>query len=205
MDTNRRSWAVDRPVTSPFARPSGVRGRLAGRFMLWTNKQAGVLDLLDVQPGDRVLEVGYGPGALVRLLASRTGAAAIRGVDPSPEMREAATRLNRGAVRARRVSLGLGTAEATGEADCSADRVVCVNNVAIWPDLEAGLRELHRVVRPGGLALIAWHGGFAPGRIARSLRLPAEHVERIERGLADLFTEVSRSELRSLDAFKAVR
>jgi SAM-dependent methyltransferase len=205
MDTNPRSWAVDRPVTSPFAHPSGVRGRLAGRFMLWTNKQADVLDLLDVRPGDEVLEVGYGPGALVRLLAGRTGAAAIRGVDPSPEMREAATRTNRAAVHAGRVTLGLGTAEDTGEADRSADRVVCVNNVAIWPDLEAGVRELHRVLRPGGQALIAWHGGSSPGRIAQSLRLPEEQLRRIERELAGLFSEVERSELRSLDAFRAVR
>ncbi|WP_314177732.1 class I SAM-dependent methyltransferase [Streptomyces winkii] len=205
MDTDSRSWVTDRPVTSPFAHPAGVRGRLAGRFMLWTSRQDDVLDLLDVRPGQEVLEVGYGPGALVRRLAARTGAAVIRGVDPSAEMREAAGRTNRAAVRAGRVCLGLGTAEATGEEERSADRVVCVNNVAIWPDLEAGLREVHRVLRPGGRAVIAWHGGFAPGRIARSLRLPEEHLQRIERGLAGLFSKVSRSELRSLVAFTAVR
>jgi hypothetical protein len=64
MGTQHRSWAVDRPVTSPFALPSGVRGRLAGWIMLLTNKQEEVLTLLDVRPGDRVLEVGYGPGGL---------------------------------------------------------------------------------------------------------------------------------------------
>ncbi|MER5933529.1 methyltransferase domain-containing protein [Streptomyces sp. NPDC002054] len=207
MASNPASWATGGPVTSPFARPRGMRGRAAGRFMWWTNKQhqEDVLGALDIRPQDRVLEVGYGPGGLLRLLATRTEAAVIRGVDPSAEMRAAATRANRAAVRAGRVTLGLGTADRTGLADQSVDRVVSVNNVAIWPDLEAGLRELHRVVRPGGTVVIAWHGGYSPGRIARRLRLPGDKLDRIEDALRKIFGEVTRIELRSVDVFKAVR
>ncbi|MGW7489612.1 class I SAM-dependent methyltransferase [Streptomyces sp. NPDC054786] len=205
MDTPLRSWADDRPVTSPFALPSGTAGRLAGRFMRWTNRQHDLLDVLDVQPGDTVLEVGYGPGRLLRLLTDRTETAVIRGVDPSPEMRHAAARANRGAVRTGRVVLDLGTADHTGLAEESTDRVVSVNNVGIWPDLEAGLRELHRVVRPGGAVVIAWHGGTSPGPLTRRLRLPDDKLDRIEHALRTLFTDVTRSDLRSLVAFKAVR
>jgi hypothetical protein len=43
MDNQPRSWALDRPVTSPFAHPAGMRGRLAGWFMLTTNKQNDLL------------------------------------------------------------------------------------------------------------------------------------------------------------------
>lgn len=205
MDTDMHSWAGARPVTSPFARPRGTLGRLAGRFMLWTNKQDEVLDALEVQPGDRVLEVGYGPGGLVRLLVARTEAAVIRGADPSPEMRRSATRANRRAVRAGRVTLDIGTADHTGLPDQSMDRVASVNNVAIWPHLEAGLRELHRVVRPGGVVVIAWHGGTSPGAIARRLQLSDDQLARIESALKKLFTDITRSELRSLVVFKAVR
>ncbi|MGW1373449.1 class I SAM-dependent methyltransferase [Streptomyces sp. NPDC002446] len=205
MDTNLRSWTTGRPVTSRFAHPRGVLGHLAGRFMRWTNPQDEVLDALDVRPADRVLEVGYGPGGLVRLLVARTGAAAIRGVDPSPEMRRAAVRANRRAVRAGRVVLDLGTADRTGLADQSVDRVVSVNNVALWPDLEAGLRELHRVVRPGGVVVIAWHGGVAPGHIARRLRLSDDRLRRIESALRQVFAGVARSETRTLVVFRAVR
>lgn len=205
METNRRSWALAGPVTSPFAHPGGVLGRLAGRFMLWTNAQSDILGVLRVQPGERVLEVGYGPGALVRLLAARTGAGHIHGVDPSPEMRDAAARHNRGAVRAGRVTLETGTAEDTGLPGEAVDHVVSVNTVAIWPDLEAGLRELHRVVRPGGAVVIAWHGGTSPGRISRKLRLPEDRLARIESALTSLFTGVERRRLRNLDVFRAVR
>ncbi|MGW7573835.1 class I SAM-dependent methyltransferase [Streptomyces sp. NPDC054765] len=205
MDTYPRSWAANRPVTSPFARPHGTRGRLAGRFMRWTNRQDDVVDALDVQPGDRVLEVGYGPGGLVRLLVARTEAAVIRGVDPSPEMRHAAARANRGAVRAGRVLLTLGTADRTGLADRSMDRVASVNNVGIWPDLDAGLRELHRVLRPGGTVVIAWHGGVSPGPLTRRLRLPEDKLTRVESTLRKHFTDVTRTDRQSLVVYKAVR
>lgn len=192
-------------MENPFALPRGLLGRLAGRIMLWTNKHDELIDVLDVQPGDEVLEVGYGPGGFIRLLAERTGAACIRGVDPSPEMRDQASRLNRDAVRVGRVRLDVGTADRTELPDASVDRVVSVRNVALWPDLEAGVAELHRVVRPGGSVVIAWHGGTAPNRVVRSLRLPEEALGRIERAVRDRFGAVTRDQVTGLEVFKAVR
>ena len=196
---------LDPSTNNPFAHPSGWLGRLAGRIMLWTNKQDDLLAVLDVQPGDDVLEVGYGPGGLIRLLAERTGAASIRGVDPSPEMRDQASRHNRKAVRAGRVRLDIGTADRTGLPDASVDRVVSVRNVAMWPDLDAGVAELHRVVRPGGAVVIAWHGGTTPNRIVKKLSLPQDELSRIERALRDRFGDVTRDQVSSLEVFKAVR
>jgi SAM-dependent methyltransferase len=198
-----RAWTADRPVTSPFALPTGWLGRLAGRFMLWTNRQDDLLDVLDLRPGQRVLEVGYGPGGLIRLLTRRADGVHVIGVDPAPAMRDLASSTNRAAVRAGRVELRLGTAGHTGLADASVDRVVSVNNVALWPDLDAGVRELHRVVRPGGTVVLAWHGGTAPTRIARRLRLPADKLDRIEASLRRQFTSVARRQVPSLDVFIA--
>jgi SAM-dependent methyltransferase len=200
-----RPGILDPSTNNPFAHPSGWLGRLAGRIMLWTNKQDDVIGVLGVQPGDDVLEIGYGPGGLIRLLADRTEAATIRGIDPSAEMRDLATRHNRKAVRAGRLRFDLGTADRTGVPDASVDRVVSVNNVAIWPDLEAAVSELHRVVRPGGIVVIAWHGGTKPSRIARALRLPDDELGRIEHTLRNRFGEVGRGRLTSLDVFTATR
>jgi SAM-dependent methyltransferase len=205
MDRHMRSWAIDRRVdSSPFAFPRGLRGRLAGWIMSRTNrKQAEILDLLRVDPGQRVLEVGFGPGRLIQLLAARTDAAAIYGVDPSAVMLDTAIRANRAGIDAGRIVLSLGSAEQTGLADGSVDRIVTVNNVAIWPDLEAGLRELRRVLAPEGILVIAWHGGTAPSLIGTRLRLPDDKLQRIDRTLRGLFAGVTRHKLTTLDVFAA--
>lgn len=198
------SRSLGEPSRSPFALPRGVRGRMAGRFMLWANRQEEVLDLLDVPAGAEVLEVGYGPGGLIRLL-TRTPARRICGVDPSAEMRDLASRPHSDAIGAGRIDLRLGTAADTGFPDAVFDRVVAVNNVAIWPDLDAGVAELHRVTRPGGRLLIACHGGTKPSFLTRSNALSADKIDRIERALRGVFSEVSRRDLTSLTAFTAVR
>lgn len=198
-------WSQEAPTRSPFALPRGLRGRLAGWLMLHiNNRQQELLDLLDVRPGDDVLEIGYGPGGLIRLL-QRSPARRICGVDPSPQMRDMAARRHRDGIASGRIDLRLGTAARTGFADAEFDRVVSVNNIAIWPDLDAGLHEAHRVTRPGGRVLIAWHGGTQPSRIARSLALPEEKLTRIERSLRALFRDVTRHELTALTVFTAMR
>jgi SAM-dependent methyltransferase len=197
-------WTLDKPTRSPFALPNGLGGWLAGRVMLWTNHQQDVVDLLDVQAGEQVLEAGYGPGGLIRLLR-RTPAKRICGVDPSPQMRALAVRPHRTEIATGRIDLRLGTADRTGFADGEFDCVVSVNNVALWPDLQAGLSELRRVARPGGRVLIAWHGGTRPSRIARSLALPDDKIARIEREIRGLFAGVTRHELADLTAWVAVR
>jgi SAM-dependent methyltransferase len=192
------SWVTKQPLESPFALPYGLRGRLAGRFMLWSNRQDELLPVLDVRPGEHVLEVGYGPGGLIRLL-NRTTAGRISGVDPSPDMRAMARR------HAGDADLRLGSADDTGFPDDGFDCVVSVNNVALWPDLGTALDELRRVTRPSGRLVIAWHGGTAPSFIGRRLRLPEEILDRVRDALHDRFAEVARRELTRLTIFTAAR
>ena len=180
-----------------------VEGGLVSRFCVAQDGE--VVGEVGEEPGDGVA-AGLGPGgalAEARLGGGSLGlglgdpvgdeggvgvvvegfeGCAVAG-DPAPVMCEQASRANRAAVRAGRVTLGLGSAESTGLAERSVDHVLAVNNVAIWPDLDAGLRELHRVLRPGGTLLLAWHGGTNPSPIANSLRLPEDKLHRIDTAL----------------------
>jgi ubiquinone/menaquinone biosynthesis C-methylase UbiE len=63
---------VERILMRAFGRPTGVLGRLGGMIMARTNQRMAqrTLELLDVQPGDKVLEIGCGPGVGIQLLAS---------------------------------------------------------------------------------------------------------------------------------------
>jgi ubiquinone/menaquinone biosynthesis C-methylase UbiE len=111
-----------------------------------------VAGLAEVGPGDRVVDVGCGPGRFLREAAER-GATAV-GVDPSAQMRRLAgwrtpARL-RGAVR-----VVDGTAERLPLEDEAATVAWAVASYHHWTDPDAGLAELRRVLRPVGRLLIA--------------------------------------------------
>jgi ubiquinone/menaquinone biosynthesis C-methylase UbiE len=96
-------------------------------------------------PEDVVGDVGCGPGAAVRR-ATRT-AASVTGVDPAPIMLRVARLLSRPSKKMRFVE---GTAEALPLPDDSVSVLWSIASVHHWRDLDAGLREALRVLRPGG-------------------------------------------------------
>ena len=157
--------------------------------MLWLNDSSELVTFLGKQ--DSILEVGCGPGGLLRHIEARR----VCGIDPSPEMLRQAARHNRG----RNVDLRFGTAADTGHPDSSFDTVVSVNNVVMWPDLEAGIHELCRVTRPGGRVLIAWHSATGRSPIARKNALPEEKLAHISHALGE---PTRRHELKNLTVFE---
>jgi len=111
-----------------------------------------VADAAALGPGDRVVDVGCGPGRFLREAAER-GAEAV-GVDPSPRMRRMATRFTPARLRPK-VTVLDGSAERLPLEDRSATAAWAVASVHHWADVEAGLAELHRVLAPGGRLLLA--------------------------------------------------
>jgi ubiquinone/menaquinone biosynthesis C-methylase UbiE len=143
-----------------FGRPQGVLGRLGGLVMARTNAEFGarVAGLLDVQPGDSVLEVGFGPGVVVGRLSDLASAGRVAGVDPSREMVAQARARNAAAIRSGRVDLRHGSVESLPFGPGDFDKALAVNSMQVWPDRATGLREIGRVLRPGGKVAL----GFTP-------------------------------------------
>ena len=138
-----------------FARPRG----LAGRCLIapWLNRiSAGMtrlaLDELEVGRADDVVEVGFGGGGLLALLLRATDGRLI-GVDPSKAMVDRARRRFAGE---KRLELYLGSVDSMPLPDASVARACSVNNIYFWPDPATGMRELARVVRPGGRLAVAF-------------------------------------------------
>jgi trans-aconitate methyltransferase len=131
-----------------------------GRFV--ADLAGGVVDLLAPQPGEAILDLGCGDGALTEKLAA-TGAI-LTGVDSSPAMVAAA--------RAR----GLNVLEASGDALPFHNEFDAVfSNAALhWmPNAEAVIAGVHRALRPGGrfVAEMGGHGNIAAIRVALAAAL----------------------------------
>jgi ubiquinone/menaquinone biosynthesis C-methylase UbiE len=135
-----------------FDRPKGILGRLGGIIMARTNQPcaAWVIDLLGIQPHDHVLEVGFGPGVGIELLARSVSEGYIAGVDPSEEMVEQARARNAKAVESSRVDLRCGSVGSLPFDDNTFTKALAINSMQVWPDAMAGLREIRRVMTPGG-------------------------------------------------------
>lgn len=185
-----------RRLLEQFARPTGLLGHLAGFLMSRTDvDDRWLVGLLDVQPTDRVLDIGFGPGVAVSLLAQRATAGLVAGVDPSEVMLRQATRRNRAAIEEGRVELRLGTASELPYPDASFTKACAMHSLQFWPSLEAGLREVHRVLAPSGvlvLALRMWRphaGRLDPSRYGFTEEQVDELVATLGRiGFADVTT-----------------
>ena len=126
---------------------SGLSGLLIGVALTFGRKPAADLaaDLVSLGPEDRLVDIGCGPGVAVRH-ALRRGAASAIGVDPAAVM----LRLARLLTFDRRASWEQGIAEALPLEAACATVVWSLATVHHWQDVEQGLAETRRVLRPGG-------------------------------------------------------
>lgn len=146
-------------LAKQLARPRGLFGRyLMGRFLNRATllHSALVLEELDVQPKERVLEVGFGGGLLLARILERSAGGVVAGVEISEEMLAAAEGRFRRQIAAGRLELHLGTVEALPYPPEHFDRACTVNTVYFWPSLASGLAEFHRVLRPGGRLVLGF-------------------------------------------------
>jgi arsenite methyltransferase len=156
-------------------------------------QRAAVLALLDLQPGERVVDVGSGPGYLLASMADAVGpGGAVHGVDPSPPMNTLA--------RARAddrhwVEITEGDALTLPLPDRTVDVAVATQVYEYVADVPAALAELRRVLRPRGRILlldtdwdsVVWHVADR-ARHARVMAAWEEHLvhPRLPRTLAAL-------------------
>jgi ubiquinone/menaquinone biosynthesis C-methylase UbiE len=157
----------DALVPNHHADHPGFAG-LGGLVAAWTftigrrGDAALAVRLTGLAPGEVVVDVGCGPGVAVRHAAA-AGAGSVTGVDPATVMLRVGAVV--GAVRPsqrRRVRYVAGTAEALPLDDGHADVVWSLATVHHWRDLERGLAEVRRVLRPGG-RFLAVERRSAPG------------------------------------------
>jgi SAM-dependent methyltransferase len=174
------------------------------RFMGRYSEQLAVqfADLAGIHRGQRVLDVGCGPGALTAVLASRAGADAVSAVEPSASFAAAARE------RLPGVDVRQSPAEQLPFPDDAFDAAMAQLVVHFMTDPVAGLRQMARVARPGGVvAACVWDhaGGRGPvsafWRAVRELDPAADDESGLagarEGHLAGLFSQAGLSAIQA--------
>jgi len=154
--------AISNFIARQSAKPNGLFGRLIfGRLLNRVNASVNqlVYDSLKHNAKSRLLEIGFGGGDLLFRIARSLAGGRVDGVDVSAEMLANA----RGKVIRMgfedAVVLQLGSVDSLPFAEATFDCACSVHTIYFWPDLIAGLKELARVIKPGGRLVLGFSSG----------------------------------------------
>lgn len=141
------------PLAGQLGHPRGVPGALLGRLLNHGNREliAAAVDEIALAPDAAAADLGFGGGRGLDLLLRRLGPqGTVHGVEISTAMLAAARRRQRRAVSGGRLLLHHAVLEALPLAVDSLDGAMTLNTIYFVADPSRVLRELARVLRPGG-------------------------------------------------------
>jgi SAM-dependent methyltransferase len=142
----------DQPTLLPFGDDAARRIQRVYSTPDVVGQRDRVLALLDASPGERVLDVGSGPGFLLASIADAVGpGGSAHGLDPSPAMNAVAVAHCAGRDW---VSVDEGGAEVLPYADGAFDAVVSTQVYEYVADVLGAFGEVRRVLRPGGRVVV---------------------------------------------------
>ncbi len=141
-------------IVGQFKQPHGSLGQVAGFIMAKRpsniERNQWTLDLLDLRPDDRVLEIGFGPGIAIEKASQVVTNGMIVGIDHSETMLRQAKKRNAAAIGEGRVQLQLGSVTELPHFDQPFDKIFSANVVQFWDEPVAVFKSLHQRLAPGG-------------------------------------------------------
>ena len=139
------------------SKPQGIAG--ASTLARMNETHAGVtewgLSHFDWRGDEKVLDIGCGGGATLRRMSAHIGSAGhLTGLDYSEVSVEESKAFNAEDMAAGKMDVLVGSVETLPFADSAFDKITTVESFYFWPDPAANLREVLRVLKPGGTFLL---------------------------------------------------
>ena len=138
-------------IGGQFANPHGFVGRICCVIMNVINKAMykKTVTLINTKPDDKVMDIGYGNGYLLKYLYRKTKSD-LYGIDISADMLKQATKRNKEAAKQGKLHLQIGDCCNLSYGNNIFMAVSSINTVYFWSDTVKGLSEIYRVLKPGG-------------------------------------------------------
>jgi cyclopropane fatty-acyl-phospholipid synthase-like methyltransferase len=145
--------AILRRIGMQFRKPAGLLGKIVSNMMIVGNRYAyeTMIEDLSIQTHDKILEIGYGPGAGIDLISKRFEKCDISGIDFSELMYRKAAKRNKQVIEKKRVHLLLGDFVETEINTGLFDKIFCINVVYFWENLQKPFSKVRSLLKDDGL------------------------------------------------------
>lgn len=154
-----KEWTENdlKEIASQLGNPSGQGGVKTGEIMNLSNNGmiATTIALLEIEEGQRILEIGPGNGKHVNTIFQSCEQLTYTGLDISETMVNEATQINSSRVMEGKVTFVLSNGRLIPFMANSFDRVFTVNTIYFWKDPAGYTAEIYRVLKPGALFNLA--------------------------------------------------
>lgn len=147
-----------------FSRQARKPAGLFGRFISSQIFEKGNVELNDLMSeslgeceGEQLLEIGFGPGQLIKEIADQSKGVVIQGIDFSEPMFAIAAKKNRNHMKDGTVRLRLGNFDTASFDDQCFDKIFTVNTIYFWKTPKATLGKISKLLKPGGRIYIGLH------------------------------------------------
>lgn len=164
--------------------------------------------LLTLQSSDRVLEIGFGPGFLIKQMVKHVPEGSIDGIDFSETMLKEAKSLNREHIKSKKVFLKKGNCKKLPYPDKSFDKICTSNTIYFWESPEQNLKEIYRVCKKNGKLVLGFRTKAQMERFGLDEKVFSLYTEKDIRNLVKKagFQEVriKRNDGIPLDSYCAI-
>ena len=148
-------------IDQQYKTPKGIIGTYIGEKMVrqHTTETNWTLELMNVQKGDRILELGCGAGYAIKLLLEKDLTQEIVGLDISPTIIRSAKLRNKKAIKEKRAKLVQANLNKLPFGNENFNTVFSIQTIYFWTDIDRTLSEIFRVLKPEGVVILTFSDG----------------------------------------------